>query len=118
MLANTDEVDFATLGEQFRELVAALLEVVGMPAIALEVEPTSAGNFRGFDGQQFYVVRSGLISARYQGKTVYTLEAGATSRSLFSTPVNPALASTPTPRWISCNACSTNRRAYACGRAC
>tara|TARA_R110000823_G_scaffold125385_7_gene252094 strand:+ start:14799 stop:15608 length:810 start_codon:yes stop_codon:yes gene_type:complete len=76
MLANTDEVDFATLGEQFRELVAALLEVVGMPAIALEVEPTSAGNFRGFDGQQFYVVRSGLISARYQGKTVYTLEAG------------------------------------------
>ncbi|MCB1842672.1 MAG: cyclic nucleotide-binding domain-containing protein [Halioglobus sp.] len=76
MLANTDEVDFATLGEQFRGLVAALVQSVGMPAIALEVEPSPGGNFRGFDEKQFYVVRSGLVTARYQGKTIYTLEEG------------------------------------------
>lgn len=76
MLANTDERDFTTLSVQFRELVAALLDSVGMPAIPLQVEATPWDNFRGFDGGQFYVVRSGNIVARYQGKTIYTLEEG------------------------------------------
>lgn len=76
MLANTDEQDFAVLAEQFRGLVAALLEAVGMPGIALEVGATPGGSFRGFDGGQFYVLRGGTIAARYQGKTIYTLETG------------------------------------------
>lgn len=76
MLANTDEQDFTALAEQFRALVAALVEAVGMPAIALDVPPTPGGSFRGFDGGQFYVLRAGTITARYQGKTIYTLEEG------------------------------------------
>jgi hypothetical protein len=76
MLANADEGDFSALAEQFRDLVRALLDVVKMPAIAMEVEPTQVGNFRGFDGGQFYVVTAGSVTARYQGKTVYTLEEG------------------------------------------
>lgn len=76
MRANTDEQDFTTLAEQFRELVKALLDAVNMPPMALEVEPVAGGNFRGFDAGQFYVVRSGSISARYQGKTIYLLEEG------------------------------------------
>jgi len=76
MLANTDERDFTTLSVQFRELVSALVDSVGMPAISLDVEATPWDNFRGFDGGQFYVVRSGNLVARYQGKTIYTLEEG------------------------------------------
>ncbi|MAT91518.1 MAG: DNA-binding protein [Halioglobus sp.] len=76
MLANTDEQAFTNLGGQYRELVRALLETVNMPPLPLEVEATPGGNFRGFDGAQFYVVRAGSIAARYQDKTIYTLEEG------------------------------------------
>ncbi|GAB5452245.1 MAG: cAMP-binding protein CbpA [Halioglobus sp.] len=76
MQASTDEQDFNNLAAQYRELTRGLLEVVNLPAIALEVEPTPAGNFRGYDGTRFYVVNSGSIAARYQGKTIFTLEEG------------------------------------------
>ena len=76
MLANTEEQAFINLGGQFRELVRALLEVVNVPPVPLEVEATPGGNFRGFDGAQFYIVREGGIAARYQDKTIYTLEVG------------------------------------------
>ncbi len=76
MLAKTDDQAFATLGEQYRELVSALLDATAMPPISLDVEPTPGGNFRGFDAGQFYLVRSGTICARYQGKTIYSLEEG------------------------------------------
>lgn len=76
MRANTDEQDFINLTEQYRELVRALLETLNMPAIGIDVDPTPGGNFRGFDGAQFYVVKSGTVSARYQGKTIYVLEEG------------------------------------------
>ena len=75
MLVNIDTQDIATLSQQFGKLVGALLEVVKMPAMPLEVDVTPAGNFRGFDGGQFYVVQRGSLTARYQGKTLYTLEA-------------------------------------------
>ncbi len=55
-------------------LVGALLDVVKMPAMPLDVDVTPAGNFRGFDGGQFYVVEQGSITARYQDKTIYTME--------------------------------------------
>jgi hypothetical protein len=76
MRANTDERDFVMLAEQFRSLVEALIKAVNMPSIALEVEPTPGGNFRGFDGGQFYVVKAGSVSALYQGKTIFELEEG------------------------------------------
>ena len=68
--------DFINLNQQFKRLVEALLEAVGMPGIPVEVDVTRQGNFRGFDGSQFYVVRNGMLAARYQGKTVHYLEEG------------------------------------------
>ncbi|MEM9254199.1 MAG: cyclic nucleotide-binding domain-containing protein [Pseudomonadota bacterium] len=76
MLANTDEADFVTLGEQYRELVGALLQVVAMPPTSLDIDVTPGGNFRGFDGKHFYVVAAGEVAACYQGKTIFTLQEG------------------------------------------
>ena len=77
MLADTElSQDFTILTQQYRELIDALLGVVGMPGIPVDVAPALEGNFRGYDGNQFYVVKHGTISAYYQGKTVYTLEDG------------------------------------------
>ena len=77
MLATAElSQDFNILGQQYKKLVSALLEVVNMPAIPVEVSPTASGNFRGFDGNQFYVVERGAICARYQDKTVFLLEEG------------------------------------------
>lgn len=68
--------DYNVLNQQYKELIQALLGVVGMPGISMEVTPTDQGNFRGFDGNQFYVVQRGALIARYQGRTVVTLEEG------------------------------------------
>ena len=76
MLVNIDAQDITALSQQFGSLVSSLVEAVSMPAVALEVDVTPAGNFRGFDDTQFYVVREGSLTARYQGKIIYTLEAG------------------------------------------
>lgn len=77
MLANAELAqDFSNLNQQFKKLVEALVDGTGMPCIPVAVGATRQGNFRGFDGSQFYVVRSGSLAARYQGKTVHTLEEG------------------------------------------
>ena len=77
MLADTELTqDFSLLTQQYRELIEALLGVVGMPGIPLEVGPASEGYFRGYDGNQFYVVQRGTVNAYCQGKTIYTLEEG------------------------------------------
>lgn len=68
--------DFTILGQQYKKLISALLEVVNMPSIPVEVTPTDSGNFRGFDGNQFYIVERGSLTARYQDKAVYVLEEG------------------------------------------
>lgn len=68
--------DFTILSEQYKQLIEALLEAVSMPAIPVDVAATDGGNFRGFDGNQFYVVERGTICARYQDKTIYVLEEG------------------------------------------
>lgn len=70
------ELDFNILSQQYQQLTAALLEVVSMPGVAVDVKITEQGNFTGFDANQFYVVRSGSLTARYRGTTVYTLEEG------------------------------------------
>ena len=77
MLADTELAqDFTVLNQQYKELIEALLTVVAMPGMPVEVAVTDQGNFRGFDGNQFYVVQRGTITARYQGKIVVTLEEG------------------------------------------
>lgn len=77
MLANAElGQDFTILNKQYRELIDALLGVVGMPGMPLEVASVGPGNFRGFDANQFYVVQRGTINATYKGKTVYVLEEG------------------------------------------
>lgn len=77
MLADAELAqDFKILDQQYKELIDALLSVVGMPGIPLEVAVTEQGNFRGFDGNQFYVVKHGAITARYQGRVVVTLQEG------------------------------------------
>ena len=68
--------DFDILGQQYKQLVAALVEEVNMPPIPVEVAPIDTGNFRGFDGNQFYIVERGSLTARYQGKAVYVMEEG------------------------------------------
>lgn len=77
MLADAELAqDFTILNQQYRELIAALVGVVGMPGIPQEVSPTPQGNFRGYDGNQFYVLQRGTIHARYNDRTVFTLEEG------------------------------------------
>ena len=77
MLANAELAqDFTILGQQYKKLISALLEVVNMPAMPVDVAATDSGTFRGFDGKQFYVVEQGSLSARYQGRVVYVLEEG------------------------------------------
>ncbi len=77
MLADAELAqDFTILTQQYRELIEALLGVVGIPGVPVEVAPTGEGNFRGYDGNQFYVVQRGTINAHYHGKIVYTLEEG------------------------------------------
>jgi hypothetical protein len=73
-LVHIDAQDITSLSQQFGKLASALLEAVKMPGMPLHVETTIAGNFRGYDSTQFYVVQSGSLTARYQGKTLYTLE--------------------------------------------
>lgn len=76
MLVNIDAQDISALSQQFGSIVSSLIEAVRMPAMPFDVDVTPVGNFRGFDGGQFYVVQSGGITVRYQGKTIYTLETG------------------------------------------
>ena len=56
MLVNIDAQDISALSQQFGKLVSALLEVVKISAMPQAVEITHVGNFRGFDGSQFYVI--------------------------------------------------------------
>jgi hypothetical protein len=76
MLVTIDAQDITALSQQLGTLVSELLGVVSVPAMPHPVDITPAGNFRGFDGSQFYVVRGGSITVRYRDKTIYTLEAG------------------------------------------
>lgn len=76
MLANTDGDDIHALGQQYKELVAELLDTVGMTPVPLDVDITPGVNFRGFDGSELYVVQRGTLSVIYQDRIIYTLEQG------------------------------------------
>jgi len=68
--------DFTLLNQQYRELAASLVDVVGMPGTPQEVPPSVEGNFPGYDGNQFYVLQRGTVRAWHRGRAVYTLEQG------------------------------------------
>lgn len=77
MLVNAElSQDFSRLNKQFKELVSALIDIVNIPPVRMEVEALRQGNFRGFDGNKFYLIDSGSLSARYQERTVYILDEG------------------------------------------
>jgi CRP/FNR family cyclic AMP-dependent transcriptional regulator len=77
MLASIELLpDFKALDQQLKSLVADLVDEVDLPPVRVEVAPTPSGNFRGFDGAKFYVLASGTISARYNGRTVCLLDQG------------------------------------------
>lgn len=77
MLANAELAqDFSRLNEQFKALVGSLIDQVNMPPVRMEVEATPQGNFRGFDSHKLYLVDSGSLTARYQGRTVYMIDEG------------------------------------------
>ncbi len=77
MLANAELAqDFFVLNQQYKRLVAALLEKVEIPSIPLEIEATDNALLRGLEADKIYFVESGSLSARYRERTVYLLEDG------------------------------------------
>jgi CRP/FNR family cyclic AMP-dependent transcriptional regulator len=77
MLANAELAqDFFILNQQYKRLVAALLESVDVPSIPLEIESTDNALLRGLEGDKIYFVESGSLSARYRDKTLYLLDDG------------------------------------------
>jgi CRP/FNR family cyclic AMP-dependent transcriptional regulator len=77
MLADAELApEFLVLNQQYKQLVESLLAAVSIPPGSVEVKATPFGNFRGFDAGKFYVVKSGSLTARYRGRSVYILEEG------------------------------------------
>jgi CRP/FNR family cyclic AMP-dependent transcriptional regulator len=77
MLANAElSQDFFVLNQQYKRLVAALLESMDVPSIALEIEACDNAVLRGLEGDKIYFVKSGSLSARYRDRTVYLLDDG------------------------------------------
>jgi len=77
MLANAELAqDFFILNQQYKRLVAALLESIDMAGIPLEIEATDNAMLRGLESDKIYLIESGSLSARYRDRTVYLLDDG------------------------------------------
>jgi CRP/FNR family cyclic AMP-dependent transcriptional regulator len=77
MLANAELArDFFILNQQYKRLVAALLESIDIPSLPLEIEATDNALLRGLEGDKIYYIESGSLSARYRNRTVYLLDDG------------------------------------------
>ncbi len=77
MLANAELAqDFFILNQQYKRLVAALLELIDIPTIPLEIEATDNAVLRGLEGDKIYFVESGSLTARYRDKAVFLLDDG------------------------------------------
>lgn len=77
MLANAELAqDFFILNQQYKRLVAALLESIDIPAIPLEIEATDNALLRGLEGDKIYHIESGSLSARYRDRSVFVLDDG------------------------------------------
>ena len=71
MLANAElSPDFYVLNQQYKKLVAALLDIVEIPSIPLDIEPTENAILRGLEGDKIYFIDSGSLSAHYRNKTI------------------------------------------------
>lgn len=76
MIATANGQDSVLLRQQFKDLTGELLDMVAMSPATIDVPATPGGNFRGYDGTNIYVVRSGSLTVRYQDRTIYTLDEG------------------------------------------
>ncbi|MCZ6828955.1 MAG: cyclic nucleotide-binding domain-containing protein [Gammaproteobacteria bacterium] len=77
MLANAELAqDFFILNQQYKRLVAALLEVVDIPAKMLEVKATENAVLGSVEEDQIYYLESGSLNVRYRDRTVYLLDDG------------------------------------------
>lgn len=77
MLANAElSQDFFILNQQYKRLVAALLEVLDVPGTALEIRATDNTIMEGMDTDQIYYVDSGSLTVRYHDRAVYLLDDG------------------------------------------
>jgi CRP/FNR family cyclic AMP-dependent transcriptional regulator len=77
MLANAElSQDFFILNQQYKRLVAALLQVVDIPATLLEIKATDNAIMEGMEADQIYYVDSGSLNVRYRDRTVYLLDDG------------------------------------------
>ena len=77
MLANAElSPDFFILNQQYKKLVAALLDLIDIPSIPVEIEATENAVLPGLEGDKIYFVDSGSLNARYRDKSVYLLDEG------------------------------------------
>lgn len=77
MLANAELAqDFFVLNQQYKRLVASLLELIDVPSTTLELEPTDNAMLRGMESDKIYYLESGSLNARYRGRTIYLLDDG------------------------------------------
>jgi CRP/FNR family cyclic AMP-dependent transcriptional regulator len=77
MLANTElSADFYTLNQQYKRLVAGLLDIVDIPKILLEIGPDDINPGEKISGDRIYLIESGLLEVIYHEKSLYTLEDG------------------------------------------
>lgn len=77
MLANAELTqDFFILNQQYKRLVAALLESVDLPSTPLEIEVTDNAMLRGLEADKIYFVENGSLSVRYRNRTVFLLDDG------------------------------------------
>jgi CRP/FNR family cyclic AMP-dependent transcriptional regulator len=77
MLANAEVAqDFFVLNQQYKRLVAALLESIDIPSIPLEIEATDNAVMHGLDADKIYYVEGGSMSVRYRNRTVFLADEG------------------------------------------
>jgi CRP-like cAMP-binding protein len=77
MLANTElSADFYVLNQQYKKLVAALLETIDIPKIPLEISAEDMNPGEKIAGDRIYLVESGSLDVIYRGKSLYTFEEG------------------------------------------
>jgi CRP/FNR family cyclic AMP-dependent transcriptional regulator len=77
MLANAELAqDFFILNQQYKRLVASLMELIDVASIKLEIEATDNAMIQGMAADKIYFVESGSLSVCYRNRTVYLLDEG------------------------------------------
>ncbi len=68
--------DFLILNQQYKRLAGALLEMLDIPATRLRIDADPQSAPLALDGDRFYYVESGALTARYRDRAVYQLDDG------------------------------------------